>query len=45
MARCQHCDKLTHSEDLIVFFAPSDYEKVSELWNLSGWTAKYNNPK
>lgn len=41
MTRCQHCQKLTHSEDLIVYFKREDYEKVEELQRLINWTPKY----
>ena len=41
MTRCQHCNKLTHSEDLIIEYDAADQEKVSELTSLTGWTPKY----
>ncbi len=41
MSRCQHCKKLTHSEDLIVEYDSIDHDKVYELLNLEGWTSKY----
>jgi hypothetical protein len=41
MSRCQHCKKLTHSEDLYVYFSTEDFEKVVELQELSNWTPKY----
>lgn len=42
MSRCQHCKKLTHSEDLDVYFDIKDHEKVSEFLSLLAWTPKYN---
>lgn len=36
MTRCQHCKKLTHSEDLTVYYKSEDYGKVFELTRLSG---------
>ncbi len=41
MSRCQHCNKLTHSEDLNVFFNIEDFEKVNELYSLRAWTSRY----
>ena len=41
MSRCQHCNKLTHSEDLNVYFDSKDFEKVHELQSLINWTHKY----
>ena len=41
MTRCQHCNKLTHSEDLDVYYAIEDQEKIHELIDLSNWTCKY----
>lgn len=41
MSRCQHCKKLTHSEDLYVFFKREDLEKIYELLRLINWTPKY----
>lgn len=41
MTRCQHCKKLTHSQDLYVFYKQEDFEKVYELIGLSNWTLKY----
>lgn len=41
MARCQHCDKLTHSEDVNVYFAPEDYEKICELNSLENFVPGY----
>jgi hypothetical protein len=41
MSRCQHCNKLTHSEDLIVEYAPTDHDKVFELSTLLAWKSKW----
>ncbi len=41
MTRCQHCDKLTHSEDLEVYFDIKDIDKVFELQSLEKWTPVY----
>ncbi len=41
MSRCQHCKKLTHSEDLYVTFKTVDFDKVHELIDLLNWTPKY----
>jgi len=41
MSRCQHCNKLTHSEDLIVEYEIKDQDKVYELTNLENWTPAY----
>lgn len=41
MSRCQHCKKLTHSEDLYVTYKKEDFEKVMELRHLENWTAKF----
>ena len=41
MSRCQHCNKLTHSEDLYVTYKAEDAEKVCELMSLKDWTCKY----
>ncbi len=41
MSRCQHCKKLTHSEDLYVKYKVEDFEKVYELVGISGWTHKF----
>lgn len=41
MARCQHCKKLTHSEDLIIYYDIEDQEKVNELTVLTNWTSVY----
>ncbi len=45
MTRCQHCKKLTHSEDLNVYFDMADYDKVSELRDMEKWVPAfmYNN--
>lgn len=45
MARCQHCNKLTHSEHVIVYYDIRDYEKISELTLLTNWTSAYMYPK
>ena len=37
MAKCQHCNKLTHSEDVDVYFDIKDYEKIKELYELKNW--------
>lgn len=37
MARCQHCNKLTHAEHLYVWYKIEDFEKVQELTNLTAW--------
>lgn len=37
MGRCQHCKKLTHSEDLIVYYDVADHDKVFELTRLKDW--------
>lgn len=37
MARCQHCNKLTHSEHLDVEFELEDIQKVGELSVLQNW--------
>ncbi len=41
MSRCQHCKKLTHSEDLNVYYHPKDQEKVYELTSMRDWTSKF----
>lgn len=41
MSRCQHCKKLTHSEDLIVEFDAKDLEKVRELREMETWFSPY----
>ena len=37
MTRCQHCKKLTHSEDLFVEFDIADMDKIHELVALIDW--------
>lgn len=41
MARCQHCNKLTHSEHLYVEYDIADMDKIKELTSLVGWTPGY----
>ena len=41
MSRYQHCDKLTHSEDLFVEYDISEQGKVFQLTSLKNWTPKY----
>jgi hypothetical protein len=41
MARCQHCNKLTHSEHLDVYFEIDDYQKVQELFALQNWLSAW----
>ncbi len=41
MARCQYCKKLTHSEDVNVYFDISDIEKIQELQSLEKWSPAY----
>lgn len=41
MSRCKHCNKLTHSEHLVVEFDIKDMEKVIELQSLENWTAAF----
>lgn len=41
MSRCQHCNKLTHSEHLYVEYDPVDQNKVFELTSLIGWSPRY----
>ena len=47
MTRCQHCNRLTHSEDLIVEYDVKDQEKIDELRDLVDWVPKYmyNSPE
>ena len=42
MSRCQHCNKLTHSEDLYVRVKNEDLIKVMELQNLLDWIPVWN---
>lgn len=41
MTRCQHCNKLTHSEDLYVRVSVKDMDKVHELARLTDWMMAY----
>ena len=41
MSRCQHCNKLTHSEDLIVEYDSKDQGKINELMSLEFWQSAY----
>ena len=41
MTRCQHCNKLTHSEHVDVHYSIEDQEKIHELIDLENWTCKY----
>lgn len=41
MARCQHCNKLTHSEDLYVYADVKDYDKIQELMEYVEWVPAY----
>jgi len=41
MSRCQHCNKLTHSEDLYVKFDVKEMDKIQELQILEKWTPAY----
>lgn len=41
MSRCQHCNKLTHSEDLFLEYNASDHAKVVELTRLDSWIPAY----
>jgi len=41
LTRCQHCNKLTHSEDLYVKFHSKDFDKIYELTSLEHWTPKF----
>jgi hypothetical protein len=42
MSRCQHCNKLTHSEHLDVFYDPKDSDKLEELSMMKDWVSKWN---
>lgn len=44
MSRCQHCNKLTHSENLFVEYDTQDHQKVVELMSLETWIPKYQYP-
>lgn len=37
MSRCQHCKKLTHSEDVYVTYDKKDHEKIIELRCAENW--------
>jgi hypothetical protein len=41
MTRCQHCNKLTHSEDVWVEYDIKDHEKITELQSLVGWKSPW----
>ena len=41
MTRCQHCKKLTHSEDFYVHYDLKDQDKIVELTNMPEWIPKY----
>jgi hypothetical protein len=41
MTRCQHCNKLTHSEHVNVYFKTCDFDTISEITSLTAWTAVY----
>lgn len=41
MTRCQHCKKLTHFEDLDVYYDINDFDKVRELLEMENWTPKH----
>ena len=41
MSRCQHCNKLTHSEDLNVYFDIKDHDKIEELMDLENWQSAW----
>lgn len=41
MTRCQHCNKLTHSEDLYIKASVKDIDKIQELTRLSEWLMAY----
>lgn len=41
MSRCQHCNKLTHSEDLYVYVDVADYDKIEELMVDKDWVSAY----
>lgn len=52
MTRCPHCKKLTHSEDLNVYFDIKDYDKIEELTTHEKWVPfweyskhNYNSPE
>ena len=33
MSRCQHCEKLTHSEHLDVYYSNEDFDKIDIVYN------------
>jgi len=41
MSRCQHCNKLTNSEDLYVYVDIKDYDKIKELMSSIEWKPAY----
>jgi hypothetical protein len=41
MGRCQYCDKLTHSEDVNVYFKQDGFDKIFELSRLKEWLPRY----
>ena len=41
MARCQHCNKMTHSEHLNVYYDIKDQDKILELTYEKSWVSKY----
>ncbi len=41
MSRCQHCNKLNHSEDLYVYVNMQDIEKIEELTRDIDWVPAY----
>lgn len=41
LSRCQHCDKLTHSEHLYVEYDAADQDKIFELTCLKDWAPAY----
>ena len=44
MTRCQHCNKLTHCEHLVVYYAPNEHGKVSELTDSVNWLFLFQYP-
>ncbi len=41
MSRCQHCNKLTHSQHIKVYFEIEEFEKITELYELKEWIPAY----
>lgn len=41
MGRCQHCQKLTHSEHVNVYFHKEELQKIQELQYLDTWATPY----